>query len=162
MKGGNMNTFQRGSPNQGARHPFGRRDGAHTNESPTIVLGDLRFDEPLNPKLFSDIAERVARDIAQGAPREANKSSQLRRFYDEFVMWQERVGHSNERFQHYQPFLLMLKAKVAYAKGRGHVDHNFEAFLRHLLDQCSNAERLRLGKLFFEAFMAFYKVHNNR
>ena len=156
-----MNTSYRNA-HSGSRPPVGRRESTGASEGPTIVLSDLRFDEPLNPKIFSDIAERVAREIAESSFREKNKSSQLRRFYDEFVMWQERIGDSNERFQHYQPFLLMLKAKVAYAKGRDHVDKNFEAFLRHLLDQCNNPERLRLGKLFFEAFMAFYKVHANR
>ncbi|WP_043702719.1 type III-A CRISPR-associated protein Csm2 [Tepidimonas taiwanensis] len=122
----------------------------------------MRFDDKLNPQLFSDVAERIAQAVAAGASTTKNKSSQLRRFYDEFVMWQEKVGNSEERFQHYLPFVMMLKAKVAYAKGRDHVDQNFEAFLRHLLDQCTSAERLRLGKLFFEAFMAFYKVYNNK
>jgi CRISPR-associated protein Csm2 len=54
----------------------------------------------------------------------------------------------------------MLKAKVAYSKGRGHVDENFERMLRHLLDATQDVRQLRQAKLFFESFMAFYKVHS--
>jgi CRISPR-associated protein Csm2 len=53
----------------------------------------------------------------------------------------------------------MLKAKVAYAKGRDKVDENFEKLLRHVVDEIKDADTLKRAKLFMEAFMAFYKVH---
>lgn len=159
-----MNMQYRGSTHYAARPSQDRRGASdgQRDRAPTVDLKDLRFDGQLSPQLFSDVAERIAQAVAAGASATKNKASQLRRFYDEFVMWQEKVGNSDERFQQHLPFVMMLKAKVAYAKGRDHVDQNFEAVLRHLLDQCTSAERLRLGKLFFEAFMAFYKVYNNK
>jgi CRISPR-associated protein Csm2 len=52
----------------------------------------------------------------------------------------------------------MLKAKAAYANGRQHVDANFRAMFDRLIDEAKDAGTLRQAKLFFEAFMAFYKV----
>jgi CRISPR-associated protein Csm2 len=133
---------------------------APREDTPILNVDDIRFGEKPDPRLFAEIAEEKAADVARGGGRETNKSSQLRRFYDELVMWQEKVGASDERFAELQPYICMLKAKVAYTKGRGHVDANFEALLRHVIDQCTNAATLRQAKLFLEAFMAFYKVHN--
>jgi len=124
-----------------------------------IRLDDVRFGAKPDAQLFAAIAENKAREIA-ASPREANKSSQLRRFYDELVMWHEKVASSDEEFERLQPYIYMLKAKVAYAKGREHVDGNFEALFSHVIDQCTDAATLRQAKLFMEAFMAFYKVHN--
>lgn len=125
----------------------------------------VRFGERPSAELFDRIAEECASSVAPkgdergGSSRDINKSSQLRRFYDEIVMWQERVGASQERFDEYQPYIRMLKAKVAYAKARGHVDANFELLLRQVVDQSTGPGTLRQAKLFMEAFMAYYKVH---
>lgn len=139
--------------------PQGRDDRSRREETPPMAVDDIRFGDAIDPRLFADIAEEKARAVASGS-RDANKSSQLRRFYDELVMWHDKVGTSAEQFLALQPYIFMLKAKVAYAKGRGHVDGNFEALLRRVIDQSTSPATLRQGKLFLEAFMAFYKVHN--
>jgi CRISPR-associated protein Csm2 len=123
-----------------------------------IDVSQVVFGQPLGKDLFSDIAERAAKTVSE-AGAERNKSSQLRRFYDEVVMWQEKVGKDGQRFAELEPYIRMLKAKVAYAKGRRHVDDNFEALMRHVVDQVQDASTLRHAKFFMEAFMAFYKVH---
>lgn len=144
-------------PRGGPRHG----DRSSRDDRPPIHVDDIRFGDRLDPRLFADIAEAKASAVAGGG-KEVNKSSQLRRFYDELVMWQEKVGSSDGRFAELQPYIFMLKAKVAYAKGRGHVDANFEALLRRVVDQCTSAETLRQAKLFLEAFMAFYKVYDKQ
>lgn len=138
---------------------FQRSDSRPDSPPPALNASDIRFTAPVSPQLFADIAEAKAKAVAQGS-RDANKSTQLRRFYDELVMWQEKVGNSDERFNDLAPYIYMLKAKVAYAKGRKHVDDNFETLFRHVIDQATDAATLRHAKLFMEAFMAFYKVHN--
>jgi CRISPR-associated protein Csm2 len=138
----------------------GRREPPRGGESVTVSLSDITFGDPLPPKLFSDIAERVAQEVSPGGERaQKNKPSQLRRFYDEFLLLQQRVGRDEQRFKQTEPFIQMLKAKVAYAKGREKVDVNFEAVLKHVIDNCGDAASLLNGKYFLEAFMAFYKVH---
>jgi len=123
-----------------------------------LDVSQIVFGERPGAELFSDIAERAAKSVSE-SNRDRNKASQLRRFYDELVMWQEKVGKDDTRFTEAEPYIRMLKAKVAYAKGRGHVDDNFELLMRRVVDQATNAAKLRQAKLFMEAFMAFYKVH---
>ena len=102
--------------------------------------------------------------MAEAGDGRKNKSTQLRRFYDELVMWHERVHFERTpqereaKFQEMAPFIQMLVAKVAYAKGRDHVDECFETLFAHVIRQISDADTLRNAKLFMEAFMGFYKA----
>ena len=124
----------------------------------TFVLGDgTRINVATKP--YGNMTVTSGLEILSGNDR-VNKSTQLRRFYDELVMWQEKVGTSADRFAELQPYIYMLKAKVAYARGREHVDANFETLMRRVIDQAVDPGTLRQAKLFMEAFMAFYKVHN--
>lgn len=143
-----------GQPTRGG----GERNGG---APPQIDVANIVFTEKPSPRLFAEVAEEAAKAVSQGK-RDQNKPSQLRRFYDELVMWQEKVGRSaasGEGFADCEPYIRMLKAKVAYAKGREHVDANFEALLRRVIDQVKDAKTLRQAKLFMEAFMAYYKVY---
>jgi CRISPR-associated protein Csm2 len=133
------------------------RDSGRHDELPTIALDGIRFGVAPAATLFSEVAERAAREISEGDAN-VNKASQLRRFYDELVMWQEKVGRDDQRFTECEPYIRMLKAKAAYARGRQHVDANFRAMFDRLIDEAKDAATLRQAKLFFEAFMAFYKV----
>jgi CRISPR-associated protein Csm2 len=101
----------------------------------------------------------MAKQVSPGRRAQANKPTQLRRFFDELVMLQDKVGSDAERFNQQLPFIQMLKAKVAYAKGRDKVDGNFEALLRRVVDEIRDADRLKRARVFMEAFMAFYKVY---
>lgn len=141
----------------------GHRDRTRTEDTPTIDTSAIVFGEQIDSCLFSDVAEACAKAVAPlDGRREINKGTQLRRFYDELVMLQSKVGNSEERFRTHAPFVQMLKAKVAYAVGRKKVDANFEQLMRRVIDQSSDHTRLAQAKLFMEAFMAFYKVHGPR
>ncbi len=112
--------------------------------------------------LFSKIAEEAAKHVAHNAQNNANKPTQLRKFYDEICMWTSKSQQQPERFAEHLPFILMLKAKVAYAKGRKHVNDSYFDLLNHCLVEIENdprPETLKNLKLFMEAFTGFYKVH---
>jgi CRISPR-associated protein Csm2 len=144
-------------PHQGrSDRPQGRRDDHETARA--IEVAPIRFGEKIDPHLYSDIAEEAAKALG-ASPRHKNKPTQLRRFYDELVMLQEKVGSDKGRFEEQRPFIQMLKAKVAYAKGRDKVDENFEKLVRKVVDEVKDPETLKQAKLFMEAFMAFYKVY---
>lgn len=121
----------------------------------------IRLGAQINPRLYSDIADSYAQRVANSGAREENKPSQLRRIYDELVLLQTRVGNNAERFEQMHPFIQMLKAKVAYAKGRKKVSSEFEGMLKTLIDQVTDVATLAQAKLFLEAFMAYYKVYKN-
>jgi CRISPR-associated protein Csm2 len=116
------------------------------------------FGKNIDATLYSDIAEAAAEEVGS-ARKEQNKPTQLRRFYDELVLLQGKVGDSAERFALQHPFIQMLKAKVAYAEGREKVDRRFSSLLRHVVDQVRDHDTLKQARLFMEAFMGFYKVY---
>lgn len=128
-----------------------------------MELGNISFN-PLRPELFSDIAKEAASDIGQRRTERCNQSTQLRKFYDELVMWNDKVQLERgaaaraDKYNELAPFIKMLNAKVAYAKGRGHVDATFENFFSHCIRSIKDTDSLKHCKLFMEAFMGFYKA----
>lgn len=112
--------------------------------------------DSVNKELFDTTAEKCARILANN---KSNKSTQLRRFYDELVMWYERANSDDEAFQNALPFIFMMKSKVAYAVGRDNVNKDFQNFMNCLIDQITNRKILKNAKLFMEAVMGFYKQY---
>lgn len=147
----------------------------HQQRVPDIDLIGIKFDA-ITPELFDTKAKNAARIIAGDGDKryQPNKPTQLRRFYDEIVMWDNKLaqiqGTNHEdrqekltiKFNEYLPFIRMLNAKVAYAKGRKLVDDNFTKLLSHCLGQVNTPEQMQTFKLFMEAFMGFYKVERPR
>ena len=127
-------------------------------------FSEVTFGPKIDPKLYSDIADAAAQIVAgdRGVRNPRNKPSQLRRFYDELVNLADKVGANAQKFEEQRPFIQMMKAKVAYAKGRDKVDDNFRALLCRVVDQTTDVDTLRQARLFMEAFMAFYKVYRPR
>ena len=120
---------------------------------------DVQLGE-VSPNLYGTIAYRVADDLDYGKNGKFNASTQLRRFYDEMVMWNDRVQFAQEpdqKFKEVAPFVQMIRAKVAYAYGRKLIDDNFKTLMNRLLDQVISAKTLGQAKLFFEAVMGFKK-----
>jgi CRISPR-associated protein Csm2 len=123
-------------------------------------FSEVAFGSKIDLKLYSDIAERAALNVAQD--RNKNKPAQLRRFYDELVLLHDKIVREPAKFEAQRPFIQMLKAKVAYATGRGNVDETFRSLLCRVVDQSVDVDTLRQARLFMEAFMAFYKVYRPR
>lgn len=165
-----MNQHRRGPGAGGGQPPRQGGDGrlprgGRNEPGASIDLSRVRFataeGHPLDADLFSVVAERCARTVGlrdDEHPRRENKPSQLRKFYDELVMWDERVRAEPQKFAEFLPFIRMLNAKAAYAKGRELVDANYVALMNHCLKEVTSAETLHRCKTFFEAFMGYYKV----
>lgn len=126
-------------------------------------LNDLKLSAPLNSKIFSEVAEVAAESISQN--KDINKSTQLRKFYDELTMWHDKVFQAASREEAYQnaaPFIQMLKAKAAYSKGRKHVDDNFVDVFNQIIGQIHSPDSLKNAKLFFEAVLGFRKANEEK
>jgi CRISPR-associated protein Csm2 len=145
-----------------------QRDDAVLFDAARAIEG-IDFGPGISAELFNEVAQEKARLVAQaGKGRsgklEKNKSAQLRRFYDDLVMWDERVqagplaDERERRYGEMAPYIKMLNAKVAYAKGRGHVEETFAAIYGRCISQIHDAQTLKHGKLFIEAFIGFYKA----
>ncbi|ETD72729.1 CRISPR-associated protein Csm2 [Pelistega indica] len=129
---------------------------------------DIKLKTPLARDLFSDVAKRVADSLQVmkkngDVDENCNKSTQLRKFYDELLMWRDKVYRAKdkkEEFRKVEPFIQMMQAKVAYSRVRGHVSGEFETFFNHLIVQINDVESLDNAKLFFEAVLGFRKSKN--
>jgi CRISPR-associated protein Csm2 len=83
-------------------------------------------------------------------------------------MWHEKVAFEQSadkrlaKYKELAPYVKMMKAKVAYARGRDHVDECFEKLFAHVIGQINSPETLRHAKLFMEAFMGFYKAEEKQ
>ena len=113
---------------------------------------------PPPAELFNAEAERIAQRLHQTTAREANKPTQIRRFYDELVGWQERIGNDEAKFKELEAFIKMLNAKVAYARGRKLVDEEFEKWFHQCIGATTNATALKHFRLHFEAVLGFLKA----
>lgn len=114
----------------------------------------------LDSQIFSDTAQQAAEFISHSGDS-TNKASQLRKFYDELAMWDDKVHRAKDKQGEYEksaPFIHMLKAKAAYAQGRKHVDKNFIDIFNRLMMQIDSPATLRHAKLFFEAMIGFRKA----
>ncbi len=132
-----------------------------------MPISSIRFsDDPskLPNELFAGIAEQAAQKIKSN--KNANKQTQIRKFYDELAMWNEKVQLNREdrngEYKKQEVFIKMLKAKVAYAEGRKHIDRNFSEIFNRCIDQVNSAETLKYAKLFMEAVMGFCKLEEVR
>ncbi len=131
-----------------------RENFQKTDEDRKLPSFDLR---QLNKDLFDKIADDCASKISKA--KKGNKPTQLRHFYDELVMWEERASVSEEAYKDSEPFIYMIKSKVAYAKGRENVDDIFQTFINNVINQISDRKTLKNAKLFMEAMMGFYKSY---
>ena len=139
----------------------------------SLDIDSIKFD-PIPLELFDKTAQMAAKII--GDNRDSNKPTQVRKFYDELCMWHDKVHMAKDKEKMLQdnlPFVRMMNAKIAYAKGRnqkedkrdpsvadrtGLVDKNFVDLFGPCIRQVDSYKTLRNFKLFFEAFMGFYKV----
>lgn len=117
----------------------------------------------MSDEIFNKIAEHVAKQVYGSGS--TNKRTQLRRFYDELAMWNERVQTQSAAtreatYKEFEPFIKMMRAKVAYAKGREHIDETFNKLFSRCVEKIDAPESLKRCKLFMEAFMGFYRVYD--
>lgn len=132
-----------------------------------MYLTKIRFskkspeDKDLPPNIFDDIAQEAAEYISKD--KEKNKSTQIRRFYDELVMWHDKVysvpqDARQKKYEELAPFIKMLNAKVAYAFGRKLVDEAFGKLFDHCIKEVKDPKSLKYCKLFMEALIGFRKA----
>ena len=110
--------------------------------------------QKLSPEIFGDIACEWAKKIGQNDKK--NNATQIRKYYDELVMWHEKVMLNGD-YENNAPFIKMMKAKVAYAHGRKKIGDDFLDMFNAIINQINSAETLKNAKLFFEAVLGFRK-----
>ncbi len=113
----------------------------------------------INPILFSTIAEDWADAVHKSGGKDANKRSQLRRFYDEVLRLNSLVKSNPADWENILPFVNMLIAKAVYAQGRSKVSEDFVQMLKDGINQVQKKEDMEIFANFFEAFMGYYRKY---
>ncbi len=126
-----------------------------------VKLWQDKSKERLDPKLFSDTAERLAREIGEDGGRNRNKNSQIRRYFDEVVRLNTLAQQGDEEHMRYSvlPQVHMLVAKVVYAQGRKLVTQSFVDMMKESINQITDRKDMQVFTNFLESFMGFYKVY---
>ena len=105
--------------NYGAPRQTGWGNDRQAAPMPTISVSDITLAAPVPINLFADIAQEKAARVYEAGEGRKNKSTQLRKFYDELVMWFDKVHleRSKEarasKYTELAPFIKMMNAKVA-------------------------------------------------
>ena len=132
-------------------------------------LQKIKLDH-LADNIFSEVAKEAADFISPSSERgrtDVNKSTQLRKFYDELMMWHDKVLFAKDQdrqaaYVQAAPFIQMLKAKAAYSLGRKYVNENFVKVFNQIISQINSPDTLKHAKLFFEAVLAFRKASEQK
>lgn len=126
------------------RQSFPTKD--RTCEKPTFDF--TKIDE----KLFSKTAEEYAKSCVS----KKDTSTQIRRFYNELLYWNEKC---TDDLENNLPFIRMIKAKAAYALGRSLISKEFKEMLDAVINNIEDQKTLKNAKLFFEAFVGYFKYY---
>jgi len=119
-----------------------------------------RVKKEIDPKLFSEVAERCAEEIHKSGGKNSNKRTQLRKFYDEIIELNNRVKRNPDDWSNILALVNMVIAKVVYAKGRNNlVSDDFVKLMKNCIAQVEYPEDLDVFAHFFEAFMGFYRQY---
>jgi CRISPR-associated protein Csm2 len=117
-------------------------------------------EQIIDPKLYSDTAEELAKKISN-VDRKVNKTTQIRKFYDEVLRLniEAKTDTDDKKWNTLESLVNMLVAKAAYAQGRKLVSDGFVSFMRDSVKQIQDKNDLNIFANFFEAFMGFYKLY---
>lgn len=126
-----------------------------------IVFWKDRESRIIDPELFSKKAELFAQEIAQDNRkfRSSNKSTQLRKFFDEIISLNMQAQANKVGWSNILPLVHMVTAKAAYAQGRKLISDNFMKFIKNSVEQVQSPEDLNVFASFFESFIGFYRLH---
>lgn len=124
------------------------------------IISKIVLGEKISPSLFSDIAQQAA-DLCGDYNK--NTATQVRRFYDELVMWDEKINTAPVEkrvrlFEESVPYIWMISAKLAYARGRNLITTDFKNIFTHLIKAINDPLTLKQAKTFFEAYLGFAKA----
>lgn len=129
-----------------------------------IEFWDDKEKNILKTDLLSDIAKGKAAEVYESRQRDNNKSSQIRKFFDEVIKYKtELLANPDDlSFKQKLPYIKMINAKLAYSQARGLISENCEKLFSECINKIQDKKDFFAFADFFEAFIAFYKKHNNK
>lgn len=121
------------------------------------MISNLNFENPTR-QLFAEDAEAFAKFLVKEKGKTEISKSTLRKIYDELVMWNDVVQHSdnaNESFSSCDPYIQMMRSKVAYMCDRNLITISQKNELTALIRKVDSSVSLKHVKLFFESVIGY-------
>lgn len=155
-----MNNYMN-NRNQGSSRD--QQSVSNANSQTSYKIPDFIIDGKINSDLFSKEAEELAKRIngegRDGNRLKKNKSTQIRKFYDELLRIRSLIKKP-EDYDNYKPYIEMIKAKVAYSKGRDLVTKVVYDFIHDGISKSTDYKNFEIFMNFFECVIAYYKMIN--
>ena len=135
--------------------------GGYTSSIPTLPTGYLnggyyRKDETDKPTLKPEYIIQYPQKIAGNLKdRSANKSTQLRKFYDYCIRLRDMMKYQNLSFSTVESDLKRLVPFVQYAQSRKRVTPLFVDFITENMNAIHNEADFRAFLKHFEAVIAY-------
>lgn len=114
-----------------------------------------QLDKP-EATFFDTDAQQFAEQLEQRGKKD--KSTQLRRFYDQLQQLEQRINGDEEKLTLYLPEIRMICAHLAYAEGRELISDTFCDTMQNLIRSIDTCQHLKNGRLFFEATLGFLRA----
>lgn len=128
--------------------------GQHQN--PPVNVNIELYEGSDKSKIRIDLFDKQADENAKKIIDEGkNKINQIRIFYNQFIVINEKINNSEEHFRRQLPYIKMIKARAKYSKGRKNIGDYFENFLLKCVDKVNTLEDFRLICSFFETVVGY-------
>ncbi|MGP2657770.1 type III-A CRISPR-associated protein Csm2 [Malaciobacter sp. WC5094] len=132
-------------------------------ELPKIEFYTNRETKELNSKLFNETANICACFVSD---KYKNKSTQIRKFFDFTIKHINLLSLSDDK--KYQKEVLdrfsKIDSLVAYNIKRNNppINWKFEKFILSALEEIKDVDDFKIFGVFFESFIGFYMLYNNK
>ena len=125
----------------------------------------------VKPELFSSTAEQVAKNLVRKKSQKLTGrgdfeigNTQMRRFFDDIkaiqrYLFQFQEKEREEHFRQKLPQIMMMKAKVTYARGRDAVTDEFKNFIEENISSIKSLQDFNVFCKFFEAVYGYFYFH---
>ncbi|MBW2031182.1 MAG: type III-A CRISPR-associated protein Csm2 [Deltaproteobacteria bacterium] len=126
----------------------------------------------VRPELFSSVAQQIGEDLVKKTSKKLKgrgdvkiSTTQIRRFFDDVKAIQRYLNqfHDQERenaFRRKLPEIMMMKAKVTYARGRDAVTDEFKNFIEKNIALIKSLKDFEVFCKFFEAVYGYFYYYS--
>ena len=134
----------------------GNKGGGGHAPTPPVNINIELYEGNDKSKIRLDLFDAQAEKAAKGIIDERkNKINQIRIFYNQFIVLNEKINNSEENFRKQLPYIKMIKARAKYSKGRKNIGDYFENFLLKCVDKVNTLEDFKIICSFFETVVGY-------
>lgn len=138
--------------NNNQNHGNMRQNNNYSNNSHGLPQGHLISSYSVDGSIDKNLIGEKSKQLAEILSRDLNYT-QIRGFYEECQ------GYMDLSFEDMMVNLALLKAKIAYAKGRGVISESFYGFMNNRIDNIRSEKDVKYFMMHFQAVLSYFKFY---